>query len=166
MDLKTAPKKSAKQTVSVKSGAGKGKRAAPAQEEEKQKHRIYLIRYANLMKLFSDFRAEEYPSGDTAGSLKAFAIRCGMNERYFSHIKNERKQVGNDLARRTEEALGLETGWLDVEHPDDRYVAPDNNQGEQLFVETAVAFYRAAPSAAREKLIEAIQQALAAKSAT
>lgn len=47
-----------------------------------------------------------------------FARKIGTNPAYITHILSDvtRANMGDDLARRCEEAHGLETGWMDVQH--------------------------------------------------
>ena len=45
-----------------------------------------------------------------------FCQRIEMNPSYFSQIKNGKKSIGDEIARRVEEKLGIPRGYLDVLH--------------------------------------------------
>lgn len=49
-----------------------------------------------------------------------FCERIEMNPTYFSQIKSGKKAVGDEIARKVEALLGLDRGYLDVAHGEDR----------------------------------------------
>lgn len=49
-----------------------------------------------------------------------FCEKIEMNPTYFSQIKTGRKAIGDDRARRIEEALGLQRGYLDTPKTEDK----------------------------------------------
>lgn len=112
------------------------------------------IRHRNFMKLFNDF-INKHPEEPRRGMLKAFANRLQLSERYLSHIKCNRKNIGANLARTIEKRLRLTHGWMDREH--DTYTMPLDDR-EKLFIATALAFFRTHPIEARERLIHYFQQ--------
>jgi hypothetical protein len=52
------------------------------------------------------------------GRLTRFVAEYGLEgkARYFSHLLNSRKNIGEKLARELEAACGLEPGWMDRVH--------------------------------------------------
>ncbi|RJG01591.1 hypothetical protein D3878_08330 [Noviherbaspirillum sedimenti] len=87
--------------------------------------------------------------------LKLFAQHLQLSERYLSHIKCNRKNIGANLARIIEERLHLPHGWMDREH--DLQTMPLNDR-EKIFVATALAFFRAQPNEARDSLMHYFKQ--------
>ena len=61
-----------------------------------------------------------------AGSQARLADMVGIKSAYISQIKNTKHptNMGNDVARRIEAALGLPHGWMDVLH--DNEASPIN----------------------------------------
>jgi hypothetical protein len=114
------------------------------------------IRYKNFKRLFDDF-VDMHPNEPQRGMLKLFAQRLDLSDRYLSHIKCNRKNIGNLVARAIEEKLKLPHGWMDREH-DSLNMAIDDN--EKLFVETALTLFRAQPNEAREMMIDLFRQRL------
>jgi hypothetical protein len=114
------------------------------------------IRHKNFLKLFENFIAQ-HPDAPQRGMLKLFAERLGLSDRYLSHIKCNRKNIGNLIARTIEERLQLHHGWMDREH--DMLRLPTDDK-EKLFVETALTLFRAQPLEAREMMIELLRQRL------
>jgi hypothetical protein len=97
------------------------------------------IRHKNFHTLFEDF-ITRHPNQPRRGMLKQFAQHLKLSERYLSHIKCQRKNIGNSVARVIEDALGLPQGWMDREH--DAQGAPVDDR-EKLFIETALILFRA-----------------------
>lgn len=116
------------------------------------------IRHQNFHTLFNDFIAR-HPEQPQRGMLKQFAQQLGLSDRYLSHIKCQRKNIGNGVARAIETALGLPHGWMDREH--DR-PAPPADERERLFIDTALTLFRAQPDHARELMLNLLRQQLAA----
>lgn len=116
------------------------------------------IRHKNFMKLFEDFIGK-HPNESRRGMLKAFAQRLDLSERYLSHIKCNRKNIGANLARTIEDRLRLPHGWMDQEHP--LFAMPVNDK-EKLFVATALTLFRAQPNEARKTLMHLFEQQLLA----
>jgi transcriptional regulator with XRE-family HTH domain len=119
------------------------------------------IRHHNFIVLYRQFR-QEHGHLPERGMLKMFAQRVGLSDRYLSHIKCNRKNIGNNVARAIEEALGLPRGWMDREH--DRSTAPldAGDDAEKMFLETAKLLYRAEPEAMRRVVMELLQRKLTA----
>lgn len=114
------------------------------------------IRHKNFHKLFSDF-IDRHPGLPQRGMLKLFADRLNLSDRYLSHIKCNRKNIGNNVARAIEERLKLPHGWMDREH--DSFTMPSDEK-ERLFVETALALFRAQPDAARDMMLDWLRRSL------
>jgi len=118
------------------------------------------IRHKNFQKLFADF-IDQHPNLPQRGMLKLFAERLGLSDRYLSHIKCKRKNIGSNVARAIEERLKLPHGWMDREH-DTLHMPTDEK--EKLFIETALTLFRAQPHEAREIMIDFLRQRLQATS--
>jgi transcriptional regulator with XRE-family HTH domain len=114
------------------------------------------IRYKNFRKLFDDF-IDRHPHLPQRGMLKRFAERLNLSDRYLSHIKCNRKNIGNNVARAIEDQLKLPYGWMDREH--DALKMPVDEK-EKLFIETALTLFRAQPNEAREMMIDLLRQRL------
>jgi len=114
------------------------------------------IRHKNFKKLFEDF-IDQHPELPQRGMLKLFAQRLNLSDRYLSHLKCNRKNIGNNVARGIEEQLRLPHGWMDREH--DTLRLPSDEK-EKLFVEMAITLFRAQPSEARELMIDLLRQRL------
>jgi len=116
------------------------------------------IRHKNFQKLFAEF-INLHPHLPQRGMLKLFAERLDLSDRYLSHIKCQRKNIGSNVARAIEEQLKLPHGWLDREH--DRPI-PQNSEKEKLFLEMALALFRAEEEEAREMLLGLLRARLQA----
>jgi transcriptional regulator with XRE-family HTH domain len=116
------------------------------------------IRHKNFRKLFDDF-IEQHPHLPQRGMLKLFAERLNLSDRYLSHIKCNRKNIGHAVARSIEERLKLPHGWMDHEHDAHALIMPANDR-EKLFVETALSLFRAQPIEARELMLDLLRQRL------
>jgi hypothetical protein len=114
------------------------------------------IRYKNFKKLFDDF-IDQNANLPQRGMLKLFAHRLNLSDRYLSHIKCNRKNIGHNVARTIEEQLKLPHGWMDREH--DAFHMPVDEK-EKLFIETALSLFRAQPNEAREIMIDLLRQQL------
>ncbi len=116
------------------------------------------IRHKNFQRLFTDF-IDQHPDLPQRGMLKLFADRLNLSDRYLSHIKCNRKNIGNNVARAIEAQLKLPHGWMDREH-DTLHMPTDEK--EKLFIETALSLFRAQPNEAREIMIDLLRQRLQA----
>lgn len=54
------------------------------------------------------------------GRIVEFCDRINMNPSYFSQIKSGKKAIGDDIARKVEEKLGLPRGYMDSQQDEDR----------------------------------------------
>ena len=124
------------------------------------------IRHRNFMTTFQRFK-DANPDLPERGMLKMFAERIGFSDRYLSHIKCNRKNIGSNVARSIETALALPHGWMDREHgpSDPAGSKPVNDAAEQLFLETDRSLYRADPEAAQRALLALLQSRLLGPSA-
>jgi hypothetical protein len=114
------------------------------------------IRHRNFMATFQGFK-DANPGLPERGMLKLFAQQIGFSDRYLSHIKCNRKNIGTNVARMMEHALALPHGWMDREHGDVTQLAEDADDAEKIFIQTAVTLYRANPEAARNALMELLR---------
>ncbi|SNS86357.1 hypothetical protein SAMN06265795_10815 [Noviherbaspirillum humi] len=117
------------------------------------------IRHKNFQKLFDDF-INQNAGLPQRGMLKLFAQRLNLSDRYLSHIKCNRKNIGNAVARAIEAQLQLPRGWMDREHDTLNMMPADEK--EKLFVETALTLFRAQPTDARELMLDLLRQRLQA----
>jgi hypothetical protein len=117
------------------------------------------IRHRNFMMLYKQFR-ESHPELPERGMLKLFAERIGLSDRYLSHLKCNRKNIGNNVARTIEDALGLARGWMDREHPDAGAPAESVSDAEKMFLEMAKMLYRSEPEEASQALMSLLQKKL------
>lgn len=117
------------------------------------------IRHQNFMALYQKFR-DANPHLPERGMLKMFAERIGLSDRYLSHIKCKRKNIGNNIARTIEQALGLHHGWMDREHATDNDLTNDSDDAEKMFLETAKTLYRSDPEGARRAIMELLRKRL------
>ena len=133
------------------------------------------IRFSNFQKLFNDF-VDQHAHLPQRGMLKLFAQRLGFSDRYLSHIKCNRKNIGHNVARAIEERLKLPHGWMDREHhaltlpPAHPSAAASSatplDEKEQLFIDTALMLFRSQPAEARELMIELLRERLDAQAET
>ena len=122
-------------------------------------------RFSNFQKLFNDF-VDRHAHLPQRGMLKLFAERLGLSDRYLSHIKCNRKNIGHNVARTIEERLKLPHGWMDREHhtgvtplsPSSTTTPLDDK--ERLFLDTALTLFRSQPAEARELMIELLRERL------
>ena len=116
------------------------------------------IRHHNFMKLFNDF-IHDHPGESQRGMLKMFAVRLELSDRYLSHIKCGRKNIGSTVARTIEERLELPRGWMDRQHGPGP-VEPSSDPKEKLFIETALILYRTQPLEARDLMLNLLRERL------
>lgn len=120
------------------------------------------IRHRNFMATFQRFK-DANPGLPERGMLKLFAERIGFSDRYLSHIKCNRKNIGNNVARTIETALSLPHGWMDREHgAESGKAAADaaSDEAEKMFLETARTLYRTDPEGTRAALMELLRKRL------
>lgn len=117
------------------------------------------IRHENFMQLFRKFR-EQHPKLPQRGMLKMFAERVELSDRYLSHIKTGRKNIGASIARQIEKRLRLPVGWMDNPHTQ----TEPADELERNFVDTALALYRSAPAEARAMMLEFLKKRLGDRS--
>lgn len=53
---------------------------------------------------------------EAAGSIRVLADKVGTAPNYLSEIKNHERNMGNKLARKIEQMLGKQDGWMDTSH--------------------------------------------------
>jgi hypothetical protein len=114
------------------------------------------IRHQNFLALFKAFR-DQHSNLPDRGMLKLFAEKLELSDRYLSHIKNNRKNIGANIARKIEQRLKLPHGWMDNLHSNT--VRPDGS-AESQFVQTALSLYRENPVEAQAMMLEFLQKRL------
>lgn len=122
------------------------------------------IRHKNFQRLLTEF-INQRPHLPRRGMLKLFAEHLDMSDRYLSHVKCNRKNIGNNVARSIEEQLNLPRGWMDREHDlsNDQLKAPAD-ENERLFIEMALMLFRSQQAEARELMLKLLRQRLEASS--
>lgn len=141
------------------------KRQADYRETDDSKTTISAIRKRNLLWLREKFEQtwlQENPDSGTWGMDARFAEHIGVNPKYFSFIKSERRNVGSVIAREVERVFSLPEGWMDSAHDD----AADSTSEENEMVAALLMVYRADPEAARIALLRLIQEHLGRKMGT
>lgn len=114
------------------------------------------IRHQNFLELFRQFR-DQHSELPQRGMLKLFAERIDLSDRYLSHIKTGRKNIGANVARHIEAKLKLPHGWLDNVH---KPTSEPSNTAEESFLGTALALYRSNPVDAQAMMLEFLQRRL------
>ena len=69
------------------------------------------IRRINLAALEAEYK-----------TLENLSNKTGTNPQHLSQIKNKTRDMGKIVARRIEQALGKERGWMDIIHTDQRTI--------------------------------------------
>lgn len=114
------------------------------------------IRFKNFTTLFRQFR-EMNSHLPNRGMLKLFAERVELSDRYLSHVKHQRKNIGPAIARQIEKRLKLPHGWMDNPHDG---IDTTTNEQEREFLATALALFRSAPTEAQAAMIELLRRRL------
>lgn len=70
---------------------------------------IKQIRLVNLLRLSNE-----------RTFIKDFCSEVGISPAYYSQLTHGIKGIGGKVARQIEERLGLEPGWMDVDHDADK----------------------------------------------
>lgn len=118
-------------------------------------------RHINFMSLYAKFRNEEHAGEPERGMLKLFSEKLGLSDRYLSHVKCGRKEIGHANARKIEEACGVSNGWLDQVHSD----LEPRSVAERHFVETALAIFRGNEGEAQSMMLEFLKKSIKANAA-
>jgi transcriptional regulator with XRE-family HTH domain len=114
------------------------------------------IRHQNFLELFRQFR-DQNSHLPQRGMLKLFAERLDLSDRYLSHIKTGRKNIGANVARQIETRLKLTHGWLDNVH---KPTSEPSSSAEENFLHTALSLYRSNPVEAQAMMLEFLQRRL------
>jgi len=118
------------------------------------------IRKRNLMWLrtvvFQKKLEAESGGHEVRGADKLFSQEIGLNPKYFGHIKNGRRNVGNPLAREVERVFDRPIGWMDAEHTEAAGATRDENE----VVAAALRLFRLNPAEARRVLMNALNDHL------
>jgi hypothetical protein len=61
-----------------------------------------------------DIRLENLLALATGSKVADFCQKIDISTSYFSQIKHRRKNIGDDIARKVEERLGLPNGYMDT----------------------------------------------------
>lgn len=116
------------------------------------------IRQSNFETLYRQFR-ENHSDQPNRGMLKLFAEKLEMSDRYLSHVKCGRKNIGSNVARQIEQRLKLPEGWMDNQH-ESLTGLPVTDELERNFIETMLAIYRSSPDEARAIMLDALKRRL------
>ncbi len=119
---------------------------------------VATTRHVNFLYLLKKFR-DEHSELPLRGILKMFAAHVGSSDKFFSHLKTNRKPIGAAVARQIETALSLPHGWMDVEHTD----LEPRDFGERTFMESMITLYRTSPAAAQGAMVELLKTRLNAR---
>ncbi len=116
-----------------------GVSATPPSSDPAKPH---ALRLRNVLALWLRWRLQAVARGE-AGTDRAFARLVGLSPSQWSQHKAG-KPLGEKLARQIETALEVETGWLDVPHPEpDGAPGPAPRPGElELLGEDSVRLLR------------------------
>ena len=112
------------------------------------------IRYQRFDELMDFVQSDREEKGlPKRGQVKDLADRCGLSERYVSHIVNHRKPIGTRTARALEKGMGKPTNWMDT-----LGVVEEQNE-DVLIVELAKRAYARDPKKTSKALIAIIEAA-------
>lgn len=120
------------------------------------------IRQHNFQTLFRRFREQNAHLPDR-GMLKLFAEKLELSDRYLSHLKCGRKNIGANIARHIEKRLKLPHGWMDNDHENSVQQQQPTDELERNFMETALAIYRSSPTEARSMMLDFLKHRLGNK---
>ncbi len=116
------------------------------------------FRQENFARLFREFR-EAHSHLPDRGMFKLFAEKVEVSDRYLSHVRNGRRELGNATVRQIEARLGKPHGWMDLPHTDDE----PRDADERTLVEQIINLYRHSPDVVKRLIAEAIKEVLNAK---
>ena len=116
------------------------------------------FRQENFARLFKEFR-EAHNTLPDRGMFKKFAEKVEVSDRYLSHVRNGRRELGAATARQIEARLGKPHGWMDLPHTDDE----PRDADERILVEQIINLYRHSPEVVKRHIAEAIKEVLNAK---
>lgn len=121
---------------------------------------VWSIRHRNLMWLREQYKQEQqrrFPDQPDRGMDRAFAEHIGLNVKYFGHIKQGRRNVGNGIARAVEAACGLPVGWMDHNHAEvERAELTDGERERRDAVAAFESLFDSDPEAARKLLLQGL----------
>jgi hypothetical protein len=111
-----------------------------------------ITRRQNALELFQAYAEKSLAAGTSPKGLEqAFAASLQISPSMWSQIKSARP-IGDKLARQIEVLCGKPAGWLD-EARDTRVITP----AEQVFLDLALAAWRAANGAGKKALREQLK---------
>ena len=117
---------------------------------------VLTLRRRNLLMQMSLYSQREIAEGRT-GSALAFAELVQIHPSLLSKLRggsgDSTRDVSDKLARQIEARLGLDTGWLDVEHQD----APPT-AAEAAIMQLALSAYQAGDARGRRELRRYLQE--------
>lgn len=108
---------------------------------------------------FQEDTLRRFPDTPIHGMDKAFSELLGLNPKYFGHIKNGRRNVGNKLSRHIESQFRLPIGFMDAAHSE----SAGATDPERQFTLSALELYRVDPAGALAVVMRALGDALARK---
>lgn len=115
---------------------------------------IYKVRHTNLVSLLRTY--QDSRGGSERGLLIDFGRLIDVSDKQVSHLKSGRRNIGSATARKIEQQLGLQDGWMDVTHDTQ---APENER-EKRFLDVVMRLYRSSPVHAQELILQAISERL------
>jgi transcriptional regulator with XRE-family HTH domain len=96
---------------------------------------IKETRFANLRRLLAGF----------GGKKKEFASKLDVDPPYLSQVLSKKRNIGDTLARRAEDAFGKPVGWMDKIHP--------NNEKATVYIDKFLAL----PDALKDQAIKHLE---------
>lgn len=127
---------------------------------------IYAIRQINYKKLLTDFAEKmRREQGTDYGVLDRFGKFADVSPRYLSHVNMGRKNLGDDVSRKFEEAHQLPHGWMDQQHDLSVVVTLGASNPEKEFLRLALSVYRMAPLEAQAMLMRFMVERINSKPA-
>lgn len=109
---------------------------------------LHATRRRNLLAEFQRFAGRALADGQRhTGLEESFAKAMGIQASQFSSLKSGRLAIGNRLARRFEDRLQRQAGWLDEQHPSDEMTPEESARVAQI-----LALYRRMDFAERRQL--------------
>jgi len=118
--------------------------------EPRSIHQIRKMRYNDLKMEFSQLPQEK--GRPLRGQLERFGAFTSISPRYLSHIENDRKNIGEETARKLENAFNKPQFWLDTEPRSDQL----SNAGETIIKELACQAWRKNPLGTHAALLTII----------
>ena len=119
------------------------------------------IRLENYKRLLAEFQQRPDQAGLlNHGLIKRFAEHTGLSAKYLSHINNDRKNIGEAVARQMEAAFNKVHGWLDNLHD---ATLESAIQPEKELITTVLGLFRESPIEVQNLLMRYMREKIEAK---